>query len=254
MIYLAFYRGEGRFLSDTLVQRVTRSEFSHCELFTSDTPPLPGETHLCVSAVGKHGGVCEREMTFRPGAYEFVPVPWAPADTVDRARRHMGSGYDYWGLLMTQFINMRRHAPDRWFCSKLCAKALGLADAHTYAPGDLKRIVEEHNRTYMAAQEVTIARKATAPRRYGVTGAPVFPGSGTFAGGLLAARQGAAAVMSQFAGPAPDGGLRAAAPASVPARAAHRSSRLAGQAARPTRLPEANVVQFPGQSSERIAR
>ena len=107
---------------------------------------------------------------------------------------------------MTQFINMRRHAAQRWFCSKLCAKALGLADPHTYAPGDLKRIVEEHNRTYVAAQEVTVAKQAHAPRRYGVKGAPVFPGSGTFAGGLMAARNGAAAMMSQITGPDHGGG------------------------------------------------
>ncbi len=242
MIYLAFYRGEGRFLSDTLVQAITRSEFSHCELFTSAEPPRDGETHSCVSAVGKNGGVCERPMYFRPGAYEFVPVPWAPQDTLERARRHMGKGYDYWGLLMTQLVNMRRHNPDRWFCSKLCAKAMGLADPHTYAPGDLKRIVEEHNRTYYAAQELVVARKSATRPRFGVS-APVFPGSGTFAGGLLAARRGAANAISTLAGGTPSDGLRA----SAPLRVASRTQAISGQRPRPRRGSGGSVVQFPGQ-------
>lgn len=152
MIYLAFYRGEGRFFSDTLVKRITRSDFSHCEMFTSAKPPSPGETHKCITAVGKANGVCIKDVTFTPGRYEFVPVPWAPEDTIQRALGRMGERYDYWGLLMTQFFNLRRHTEDKWFCSKLCGWALGLSETHNYAPGDLKRIVEEHNRVYKLAQ------------------------------------------------------------------------------------------------------
>lgn len=249
MIYLAFYRGEGRFLSDTLVQWVTRSEFSHCELFTSDVPPCHGDTFRCISAVGKRGGVCIRDITFRPGAYEFVAVPWAPQDTLDRAAQYIGKGYDYWGLLMTQFINMRRHTPDRWFCSKLCAKVMGFADAHTYSPGDLKRIVEEHNRTYTAAQEVAVARKLAVRPRFG-SGAPISPGSGTFAGGLLAARRGAAEALSQLTSPSHEGGLRAAAPSRVAKRSQGTVQTRATPRAAPAPAQSADVVQFPG----RIAR
>ena len=247
MIYLAFYRGEGRFLSDTLVQWVTRSEFSHCELFTSDTPPCHGETYRCISAVGKQGGVCTRDITFRPGAYEFVPVPWAPKDTLERATRHMGKGYDYWGLLMTQFINMRRHHADRWFCSKLCARALGLADPHTYGPGDLKRVVEEHNRTYTSAQELVVARKSVSRPRFG-TGAPIFPGSGTFAGGLLAARNGAVQALSQMSTSGHGEGVRAGAPLRVAKRTQGIGPARGAQRSRPAQ--DGNVVKFPG----RVAR
>lgn len=242
MIYLAFYRGEGRFLSDTLVQRITRSEFSHCELFKSSTPPLAGQTHRCISAAGKYGGVYSRDVTFREGAYEFVPVPWAPDDTFERAGRHLGKGYDYWGLLMTQLVNLRRHTPDRWFCSKLAARAMGLADAHTYAPGDLKRVVEEHNRTYYAAQEGVAARKAGTRPRYGF-GNPVMPGSGTFAGGMLAARSGAKAVLAHLGHQPAD---MAGAHALAPARLASRSHGLAS-ARRTDRIARGTVVQFPGR-------
>jgi len=162
MIYLAFYRGEGRLLSDTLVKWVTRSEFSHCELLMSARPPKDGETHRCVTAQGKNGGVCVRDVHFRPGAYEFVPVPWAPLDTFAKAAARLGQGYDYWGLLMSQFINLRRHVHSRYFCSKLCAEALGLSEAHTYAPGDLKRIVEEHSRVFQLSQMLARDPQAVA--------------------------------------------------------------------------------------------
>ena len=198
MIYLAFYRGEGRPLSDTLVKWVTRSEFSHCELLISNRPPKSGETHRCVTAQGKHGGVCVRDLYFREGAYEFVQVPWAPHDTFERAAQHLGRGYDYWGLLMSQFINLRRHVQDRWFCSKLCAQALGLSEAHTYAPGDLKRIVEEHNRVYRmahltagqsaGAQGVSTALPATPPAP---ANEPGYPATGLSA----LARQGRSALQ-----------------------------------------------------------
>lgn len=171
MIYLAFYRGEGRFLSDTVVQWITRSDFSHCELFESNEPPSTGETHTCVTAVGKDGGVRVKDVTFTLGRWDIVAVPWAPKDAVKRAIDRMGAGYDYLGLAMTQFFNLRRHNPDRLFCSKLCALALGLDEAHTYAPGDLKRIVEEHNRHFLLA-ELNAAR--TGPVRYDAR-APLTP-------------------------------------------------------------------------------
>lgn len=182
MIYLAFYRGEGRFFSDTVVQYITRSEFSHCEMFTSDEPPLPGETHRCITAVGKDGGVRIKDITFQPSRWEFVEVPWAPTDTISRARQNIGSGYDFWGLLMTQFLNLRRHAADKWFCSKLCAYALGLSEAHTYAPGDLKRVVTEHNRIFKLAQingGITEGYRVAGDRR-----APLPGGRTALDGGL----------------------------------------------------------------------
>ena len=142
MIYLAFYRGEGRLLSDTLVQWVTRSDFSHCELFKSNKPPSFDTPYDCITAVGKDGGVRTKTIRFPDEGWEFVPVPWAPPRTFETAAEYLGQGYDYWGLLMTQFINLRRHHKMRWFCSKLCAHALGLKEPHTYSPGDLKRVID----------------------------------------------------------------------------------------------------------------
>lgn len=175
MIYLAFYRGEGRLMSDTLVQWITRSEFSHCELLVSAEPPSFGIPYECVTAVGKDGGVRTKLITFPEEGWEFVPVPWAPASTWETALGFMGQGYDYWGLLMTQFINLRRHGASRWFCSKLCAHALGLREPHTYAPGDLKRVVEEHNRVYTLAH---LSHQPASVRELPGSYTPALPGDG----------------------------------------------------------------------------
>lgn len=168
-------------MSDTLVQWITRSEFSHCELLVSNEPPSVGLPYECVTAVGKDGGVRVKTITFPDEGWEFVPVPWAPATTWETAKTFLGQGYDYWGLLMTQFINLRRHGASRWFCSKLCAHALGLREPHTYAPGDLKRVIEEHNRVYTLAH---LSHQPASVRELPGSYAPVLPGHRNPAGHL----------------------------------------------------------------------
>ncbi|MEM7722146.1 MAG: hypothetical protein AAF376_07200 [Pseudomonadota bacterium] len=145
MYWMAFYRGRGRFFTDTIPRIVTQSEFSHCELLRSDTEPQFGETHLCGSASVREGGVRAREITFREGRWEFCPVPWAPENAWDVIGDNAGRRYDLLGLAMTHFFNFRIHSKSRWFCSEICAHALGLSSAHSYAPGDLHRIVKEMN-------------------------------------------------------------------------------------------------------------
>jgi len=131
-------------------------------------------------------------------------VPWAPSDTFQRAERHLGKGYDYWGLLMTQLVN-----------------------------------------TYMAAQELAETRQA-ALRPRATHGAPFFPGSGIFAGGLRSARDGAAHALSHMTAGIGDDGVRATAPQ----RVAKRTQGLPTTRTRPALAQPGNVIRFPG----RIAR
>jgi hypothetical protein len=57
-------------------------------------------------------------------------------------KAELGKPYDYLG---SQLFGLRRHQADRWFCSELCAHALGLGQPHRYAPDDLKQEIEERN-------------------------------------------------------------------------------------------------------------
>lgn len=143
---LAFYRGRGR-LDDRVIRAVTRSPFSHVELtLWPGCWPSVGVTQPAVSASGRDGGVRCKRIAFAPARWKLVPLrPWAPEDASARAEAEIGAGYDFGGILLTFAVPLRRQHPDRWFCSELCAHALGLPDPHTYAPGDLYHWVRALN-------------------------------------------------------------------------------------------------------------
>lgn len=141
MLCLAFYRGR-RTLTDRVICSVTRSVFSHVELL----PYGPGGP--AISASGRDGGVRWAGIDFATARWDVIALPWAGLDTLDRAASELGKRYDFAALVTAQLLNLRRHRPDRWFCSELCAHAIGLAEPHTYAPGDLHRTVLELNRVY----------------------------------------------------------------------------------------------------------
>jgi hypothetical protein len=82
----------------------------------------------------------------------FLPVLWAQDDSIDMLERELGKRYDLYGLIISQFLNFRRHRKDWWFCSEICAHALELKMPQAYAPSDLHRIVAGHNRTFQTAQ------------------------------------------------------------------------------------------------------
>lgn len=149
--FLASYKGNGNF-TDRLIRFGTRSSYSHCELVYCDEVPNPGETHSCISASGRDGGVRVKDVTFKPGNWDFTAVPWAPADAWDRIAEHVGKRYDYVGILFSQVFNFKRNDAKKWFCSEICAMGLGFDVPQHYSPGDLKRVAEEHNRTYAFGQ------------------------------------------------------------------------------------------------------
>ena len=149
MITLAFYKGTGR-LSDRVIRWVTRSPFSHVEML--ERYPVPRtdgrQFGMAWSSSGRDGGVRFKTILFEPGRWVFVEVPWVPTSAINRIRAQMGKPYDFFGLIWSQLLNLRRHDQDRWFCSEICAHALGLASPQEFAPGDLYSRVLEMNRVY----------------------------------------------------------------------------------------------------------
>jgi len=148
---LAFYRGRGR-LDDRVIRAVTRSPFSHVELTVCPGRGPADVAQPALSASGRDGGVRRKTIAFAPDRWELLPLlpwvpadPWAPSNPWTRAAAEIGAAYDYRGILLTFAVPLRRQHPDRWFCSELCAHALGLPDPHTYAPGDLYHWVRALN-------------------------------------------------------------------------------------------------------------
>lgn len=141
---LAFYRGAGR-IDDRIIRAATRSEFSHVELVRNHGQP----DCLSISASGRDGGVRIKKIAFDPDRWKVVKVlGWVPDTAWGRAAMHIGEAYDYRGILMSHALPLRRHDPSRWFCSELCAHALGIKQPHRLAPGDLLGAVTDLNRAY----------------------------------------------------------------------------------------------------------
>lgn len=152
MICLAFYKGKNRWL-DRAICAVTQSEYSHVEML-SRQPDSPGKpfTEWAVSSSGLDGGVRRKHIRFNPEHWDFIAAPWARKDAFALVLLCKGKKYDFWALLCSQLFNLRREDANRWFCSEICGYGLGLKMPQTYSPGDLKRVVEEHNQTYLLGQ------------------------------------------------------------------------------------------------------
>ena len=151
MVTLAFYKGKGNWL-DRLIRRVTRSPFSHVELISSPhvSRNTSGEqvSTLCISSSARDGGVREKPMFFRIGRWQFLDCPWVVGDPAEVIRTHVGTKYDYLGIVLSQILNLRRHGKTRWFCSEIVGHALGLNEPHRLSPSDLYLRVSEMNGAY----------------------------------------------------------------------------------------------------------
>ena len=157
-LFIAFYKGRGT-ATDLLIRRHTRSRFSHCELVHADDRPAPGERALCLSASIRDDGVRRKVVALDAAKWEVVAAPpWAAPDAWARAEREVGKPYDVLGLALSQAVRMHLHAPGRWFCSEICAYALGLARPASYAPGDLHRRVTDRT----TAVRMAVGRRSTA--------------------------------------------------------------------------------------------
>lgn len=139
-IFLGFYKGRGR-IDDRVIRWATRSAYSHCELVFSPSMPQVGETHHCLSSSGRDGGVRSKDITFDANKWDFIDIPWAPSEARIMAARHLYARYDYPGILLSHVFPLNRHSAHRWFCSELCAYALGLPTPHEWSPGRLHRTV-----------------------------------------------------------------------------------------------------------------
>lgn len=146
-VTLAFYKAQGDRI-DRAIRWWTASPYSHVELiqWRGREDAMGRPEALAISASHRDGGVRARIIAMTPGHWEYVPVPWAVSLRVWlRAQDLIGAGYDYPGLLLSQFLNLRRGVRQRWFCSELLAHLLDLPRPSAYSPGDLHDLVTRIN-------------------------------------------------------------------------------------------------------------
>lgn len=150
LIYLALYKGQGT-LFNRLIRLWTRSKYSHCEIV------MRGGQWLSASAMD--GGVRLKMIELDLAHWDLIPVPWAdPTHIWDLFFTHEGKGYDWLGLLGSQFLPLAIDNPRRMFCSEFCAAALGFTPAQRYSPALLGEVVRRfHAITTTGQQDETHA-------------------------------------------------------------------------------------------------
>ena len=156
MIALAFYKGRGNWL-DWLIRLVTRSDYSHVELVVDYEKvihgPLEERPYLCWSSSARDGGVRPKLITVFDGNWTVVPIQFFDTVTVGMISDECSRKYDFVGIFLSQFFSFRRQSPNRWFCSEICAYALGLPAPETFSPGTLKKAVDTLNDAYVLGHE-----------------------------------------------------------------------------------------------------
>jgi len=142
-VTLAFYKGRGNSVfqrfQDGIIRSVTRGIYSHVELISGDA--MHGQTAVCLSASGRDGGVREKRILLKPESWDLVSMPLASEAPCQFIRDRLGARYDYAGLMLSQVLAFGRHDPDKWFCSEICAAALGLPNPQRVSPQFLFDVV-----------------------------------------------------------------------------------------------------------------
>lgn len=136
MMRLAFYIGRGGW-PDRVIRWATRSPYSHVELVDDEG--------RCWSASHRDKGVRVKRINVDSGNWTLVDVPWLTDADLAKVAPHLGAGYDYPGIVMSQMVGLSRHHETRWFCSELVAMVMGYPNPHRYSPAMLYEIVTTEN-------------------------------------------------------------------------------------------------------------
>ena len=133
-----FYKADGT-LFDKLIRWWTRSKYSHVELELGE-----GEWW---SSSPRDGGVRTRKIIFNAYHWDTLELKDADAHAL-RAffKQREGTRYDAAGLLLTQIFKTPYRSRERFFCSEICAAALGVPDGDLYSPGDMYKLLRWQQR------------------------------------------------------------------------------------------------------------
>jgi hypothetical protein len=124
---------------DAAIRIATRGIYSHVELISGRAEL--GAAELCLSASSRDGGVRLKTITLKPAHWDLVCLDLDAELVFCSAQVHIGDGYDFVGILGSQMLPFDWQDPNKWFCSELCAQALGLPKPQRYSPQRLFEVV-----------------------------------------------------------------------------------------------------------------
>ena len=123
-IQIAFYKGEGNWLNK-LVRWWTKSKYSHAELILPD-----GITWLGISPFLKSKVESREKLIVDDLEWDFVSIRITEEqyqNIIDFYNETCGNGYDWTGMLLSQFLPFRIKHNKRWYCSEWIAYALRIS-------------------------------------------------------------------------------------------------------------------------------
>lgn len=123
-IKVAFYKGKGNCLNG-IVRWWTKSVYSHAEIMLPD-----GITWIGISPFLKSKVASRKKLIIDYSEWDFVDIP-VNQEQLDIIMEFFedteGHGYDWAGMLLSQFLPCKIKHKKRWYCSEWIAYALRIA-------------------------------------------------------------------------------------------------------------------------------
>lgn len=123
-IKVAFYKGKGNFING-IVRWWTKSVYSHAEIVLPD-----GITWIGISPFLKSKVASRKKIIIDYSEWDFVDIS-VNQEQLDIIMEFFedteGHGYDWIGMLLSQFLPCKIKHKKRWYCSEWIAYALRIA-------------------------------------------------------------------------------------------------------------------------------
>lgn len=123
-IYVALYKGKGTWVN-SIVRWWTESVYSHAELILPDGVTWMGISPFIKSVVTKR-----IILEYNPDKWDLVSID-VTQEQLDMVMQFFedtkGQGYDWVGMLLSQFLPCKIKHRKRWYCSEWIAYALRIA-------------------------------------------------------------------------------------------------------------------------------
>lgn len=123
-IQVAFYKGEGNFFNK-VVRWWTESIYSHAEIILPD-----GYTWIGISPFLKSKVDERKKIMFDHGEWDFIDMDITENQykiIMEFFEDTKGQGYDWLGMLLSQFLPCKIKHKKRWYCSEWISYALRIA-------------------------------------------------------------------------------------------------------------------------------
>lgn len=123
-IIVAFYKGEGNIFNG-VVRWWTGSIYSHAEIILPD-----GYTWIGISPFLKSKVDSRKKIVVDYNEWDFIELDITPEQyniIMEFLEDTKGQGYDWVGMLLSQFLPCKIKHRNRWYCSEWIAYALRIA-------------------------------------------------------------------------------------------------------------------------------